>query len=142
MDQNDTGGDVGRAPDEIVHVIQSNYHYTDQDGRRAVESGIVEDEGWFAGREAAQARADTLGRASLTFYEGEVERLRRVHDAGVAAARAQNEEIKILRNAGVDKDFVEVPGDFEPPAFEAFNRGRSYTTYEVVELRRSEIDPR
>lgn len=145
MTQNDTGvpgDDQGCAPDDIVYVIQSNYHYNDADNRRAIETGIVEDEGWFATEEAARSRAETLGQASMTFYEGEVERLRRVHEREVEAVRAQNEEIKILRNNGVDKDFVAEPGDFEAPTYEAFNRGRSYTTYDVEGLRRSEIDPR
>lgn len=145
MTQNDTdvpGDDQGCTPDDIVYVIQSNYHYNDAENRRAVETGIVEDEGWFATEEAARSRAETLGQASMAFYEGEVERLRRIHEKEVRTIEKENEEIKILRNAGVKKAFIKTPGDFEAPTYEAFNRGRSYTTYDVEELRRSEIDPR
>ena len=74
MTQNDTGvpdDDQGCTPDDIVYVIQSNYPYNDADNRRAVETRIVEDEGWFATEEAARSRAEILGQASMTFYEGE-----------------------------------------------------------------------
>lgn len=131
------------AMPETVHVIQSSYNYRDVDNYPKTDDEVMEDEGWFASRQAAQDRVDELNQNNVKLWESEQERLRRAHNAKIAVARQHNREAEAIRAAGMRKADVPVPATYVVEPFEAFMRkATSYTGYSVLEISRAETDAR
>lgn len=131
-------------PDEArprsVRVIKSTFHYRDQNGGQVAESKVLVDEGWFEDVESAIVRREQLNDQNRRLYEIDMARARREHESKVDAAKTRNAEVAVLRNNGFQKSFVDVPHAFVPTPFENYFPDRSFTTYDVEEIRRSEFD--
>lgn len=127
-------------PPSPVYVIQSTFHYRDADHRPVTDEQVLVDEGWFEDVESATVRRDQLNAQNRRLYDVDMERARRDREAKIAAATRTNAEVAVLRQNGFDRQFVDVPAGFEPVPFEDYRPDRSFTTYEVVAIHRSELD--
>ena len=128
------------ATSAVVYVIQSSYHYRDQDNYPKTDEVLEDDEGWFADAESAAARCDQLNAPKRTHYENVMASEKRDHGVKIELARQKNREAAVLRAGGIAKTDVKVPKPFEPDVFEAFLSRSSYTVHEPVAIRRSDHD--
>ena len=136
----DQGSTAPVAP-ETIHVIQSSYNYRDIDNYPKTDDEVMEDEGWFADRGAAQARVDELNQNNVKLWESEQKRLRRTHNAKIAVVRQHNREAEAIRVAGMRKADVPVPATYVVESFESFMRkATNYTSYSVLEISRAKTD--
>jgi hypothetical protein len=126
--------------DTVIHVIESSYHYTDADGRPAVDHSIEEDEGWFANAESATIRSEQLNAQNRALYDVEMDRRKRERDAKILAAETSNREAAVLRANGFEKADVRVPEPFESVPYEQWRPDRVHTTFAVIEMKRSDHD--
>ncbi|ROR76013.1 hypothetical protein SAMN06295974_3841 [Plantibacter flavus] len=126
--------------DKIVHVIESRYHYRDDDNYPVVKDEIQVDEGWFSTPESAQARCDYLNTRHIAGYNASVDAARRAHEAKIQRAELANQEAAVIRAAGLNKADVRVPPPFVAESLASFRSGTSYTVYEVVEIKHSDHD--
>jgi hypothetical protein len=132
-------GDTSTAAN-AVHVIQSTFHYRDADGRPVTEEQVMVDEGWFDDIASAIVRREQLSDQNRRLYELDMDKARRDREAKIATAEQTNAEVAVLRENGFAKEFVQVPTVFVPMPFEEYLPERSFTTYDVVEIHRSEFD--
>lgn len=123
-----------------VHVIESTFHFRDEGGRQATRVEVLVDEGWFEDLESAVVRRDQLNDQHRRLYTLEIDRARRAHEAKIDEAVTRNAEVMVLRNNGFDRPFVPVPDPFVATPFEQYRPDRSFTTYEVTQIHRSEFD--
>jgi len=142
MTEPTTNADAAGAAEvlQTVLVIQSSHVYRDLDNHPACEDKILEEEGWFAHRPAAEKRCDELNDRNRRLYDVAMAREAREVDAKIRAAKATNREAAILRANGIPKQDVPVPAEFVPVPFERYTPAGSYTTYDVVEIPRSDHD--
>jgi hypothetical protein len=139
--EDDADAAVATAVDStVVHVIQSSYHYRDRDNHPTRDEELVEEEGWFADAASAAARCDQLNAQNHTHYLTSMASRKREHDTKVPRAEQHNLEAAAIRGAGLKKDDVAVPPPFVPVPFEKFLAGTSYTSYEPLQIRRSDHD--
>lgn len=128
------------ADASVVHVIESSYRYRDADNYDASVEKILEDEGWFADEKSARIRCEQLNAQNRKLYDVTMARLKRQHDAKIAAAEETNREAAILRKAGINKRDVAVPAPFVPTPFDDYVPEAGHTTYDVLPIRRSDHD--
>lgn len=132
--------DDGGLARDVVHVIQSAYHYLDADNRPRTDEQILEEDGWFADPESAALRCGQLNAKNRALYDVAMSRAKRERDVKIQAAETANREAAVLRANGMHKTDVKVPPPFEPVPFEEYRPDHGHTTYEVVEIRRSDHD--
>jgi len=133
--------DAGPGDDvNVVHVIQSSYHYRDQDNYPKSDDAIMDDEGWFADAGAAAIRCEKLNAQNRVLYDSTMATRKRERDAKIQKAEQHNLEAGVLRAAGIPKDDVAVPTAFVAPPFETYSPDHPHTSYEVMEIRRSDHD--
>ena len=123
-----------------VHVIESTFHYDGPDGRPTTDVSVVVDEGWFEDLASANVRREQLNDRLRRAHASDMERARRDRETKIATAEQTNREAAILRANGIDKPDVPVPSPFTPTPFERYVPQHSFTTYEVVQIHRSELD--
>lgn len=125
---------------DVIHVIQSAYHYRDQDNHPKTDETLLDDEGWFADTASAAARCDQLNAQNRTHYDTQVAADEREHAAKIRKAEQLNREAAAIRAGGMTKTDVPVPSAFVPETFEKFLSRSSHTSYEPLEIRRSDHD--
>lgn len=128
------------ADDAVVYVIQSNYHYRDQDNYAKCDEELLAEEGWFAEAASAAVRCEQLNAQNLSYYETSMAARKRGHDAKIREAEKTNREAAAIRAAGMAKADVAVPPPFEPEGYEKFVAQTNHTTFEAVAVRRSDHD--
>lgn len=124
---------------DVVHVIQSSYHYLDGSNRPVQDDTVMDEEGWFGDAESAAHRAHQLNEQNREHYEADMARQKRDRDARIARAEESNREAAVLRANGIAKNDLDVPAPFVPTPFEDY-RPDSHTVYAAIQMRRSDHD--
>lgn len=123
---------------DLIYLIEYTWTRESYYNEDEIVVDVNDDEGYFEDLASAQLRCDQLNESNVDYYNTTMATKKRAHDKHIAAAVQTNEEIDILRKAGVEKAYVAVPEPFEPTPFEDFISGCSvYTTRAVP---RSEHD--
>ncbi|MET0887246.1 MAG: hypothetical protein ABWX92_12415 [Mycetocola sp.] len=128
------------AADAVVYVIQSYFHYRDQDNYPKCDEELVTDEGWFADSDSAAARCEQLNARNQAFYDASMDAKRRSHETSIREAQRKNMEAAAIRAAGMPKEDVAVPAPFVPETLAKFLARSNHTVYEPVQIRRSDHD--
>lgn len=130
------------AGTDTVFVIVESWTHDGYDQNPVEQESLLEAEGWFATREAAQARADQLDRPlHLAHAEDEQKRADR-RAAEIAEAEDHNRGVDVLLAAGFDRSHVKVPAPYVQRDFQTWLASRSsHSVHLVTEVERSRFDP-
>lgn len=126
--------------DPVVYVIQSSFNYRDPSNHPKSDEDLVVLEGWFADRASAAVRCTQLNARNHAYYDACMATKARERDVAIRVAQQKNQEAAAIRAAGMLKADIAVPSPFVPETFEKFFSGSNHTTYEPVEIRRSDHD--
>lgn len=126
--------------DDLLYIIRSTHHLTDDDGQAIIQERIQRNEGYFLNKDLADQRVEQHNQSSIRLHEADERRREEAHASLVAKAKRTNAEAAAIRAAGMDKGDVPMPRDYEPRSLEAFMATTKHIVYDVAAIPRSNHD--